>query len=132
MRRQRHGRRGSATLETAVTLMITLTLMLAIVDLGRYVHAANLLRYLSREGTRFVSVRPGGEDTERALVRYLKARATGVDPGSLQIRTGYLGKPGSRAVSVDVALEFQPVLTLVLQRPLRLQDQSTLPLADPS
>lgn len=111
--------RGSALLETAITVPIVLLIAVGIFEFGRAYQTWQVLTNAAREGAR-VSVLPNGSaDTVTAVVRgYLQRGALpGADRAVITVdRDATAGGYSASLVTVDYPFEFvvlQPVARLV-------------------
>ncbi len=95
-RARRSGERGSALLEYAFTLVISLVLIFAMIDFARALYSYHFISNAAREGTRFASVRgylcsnsanqcQAGQDDIRAFVRGIAPLGINTDPAVLVI-----------------------------------------------
>jgi Flp pilus assembly protein TadG len=117
------GRRGSSMIESALALALLLLLTLAIVDVGRYLYAANLLPYLAREGARYASIHGADDERVRAHVRKLVA---GLPAGSVEVEVSV--EESSPAVMVRTRWTFTPAAGIVLGQSVPVTGRSRLPL----
>jgi Flp pilus assembly protein TadG len=123
--KRRRGERGSSLIEGALALLLLLLLTLAIVDVGRYLYAANLLPYLAREGARFVSLH--GPEVEQSVVqKHVRRLAAGLPPDSVQVDLTI--ETGAPAVTVRTQWTFTPAAGLLLGQNVPVSGQARLPL----
>jgi Flp pilus assembly protein TadG len=124
-RQSRHGERGNALIESAITIPILLLLMVGIFEVGRAYETWQVITNAAREGAR-MSVTPSGTDTDTttALVRqYMQdgqlgnysSAAVDVNRNATIMVNGTV--VGASLVTVDYPFEFimlQPVARLVV------------------
>ena len=122
-------RRGSALIETALALLLLLLLTLAIVDVGRYLYAANLLPYLAREGARWASLQ-GDKADPQALERHVRKMVVGLPPESVQVTLELDSQ--APAVTVRTRYSFAPATGTVLGRDVPVSGQARLVLPQPA
>ena len=105
---RRKRQRGSALVESALTLVVFMMVIFGLMEFGRMVWAYNLVSHAAREGTRYAMVHgrnsshPATADGIRSVV---KGQAVGLDPASLLVNVSWIpdNKPGS---AVKVALRY--------------------------
>src|SRR5689334_18317964 len=82
--------RGSFLVETGLTLTLFLTIILALIDVGRAVWVHNAISHLSREGSRYAMVH-GATNAAPATAAKVKsiiaARAFSIDTAELNVDT---------------------------------------------
>ena len=103
----RDSRRGSAMLESALSLTLLLTMLFGIIEFGRATWMYSLTSYLANEGARYAMVRGGASASPAdaaAVSAYVRGLAVGVDPAALTVDTTWSpdNAPGSM-VTVKVA-----------------------------
>ena len=120
----RHGERGNALIETAITMPILLLLMVGIFEIGRAYETWQVLANAAREGAR-MSVVPNS-DTATTTARVRQYMADGQLPKSAQavVNVNTAGSMvvngvsvGVSQITVDYPFEFimlQPVARLVV------------------
>ena len=106
----RDSRRGSAMLESALSLTLLLTMLFGIIEFGRATWMYSLTSYLANEGARYAMVRGGASASPAdaaAVSAYVRGLAVGVDPAALTVDTTWSpdNAPGSM-VTVKVASSF--------------------------
>ena len=114
---RRKRQRGSALVESGLTMIVFLTVIFGLMDFGRMVWAYNLVSHAAREGTRYAMVHgrnsshPATADGIRSVV---KGQAVGLDPASLLVNVSWIpdNKPGS-AVKVAVQYTFSAATYMV-------------------
>ena len=80
--RRRTTQRGNTLVEGALTISAFLMIFLGIIDFSRMSYAYNTMQYLSREATRFASVRgasSGRVVDSAAVTTFVNARMVGLD-----------------------------------------------------
>ena len=80
--RRQTTQRGNALVEGALTISAFLMIFLGIIDFSRMSYAYNSVQYLSREATRFASVRgnsSGRPTTSAAVSTFVTGRMVGLD-----------------------------------------------------
>jgi Flp pilus assembly protein TadG len=114
--RRKDGRRGrgAALIESALVLLLFLTLVLGTIEIGRMVFAYNFVSWAASSGSRFASVRGerSGQPASAKDVRdFVMARAIGVDPRAVAVQTAWTPNalPGS-VVRVTVSYDFTPLV----------------------
>ncbi len=131
-----HGQRGQALVEFSLTILIFLTMMLAIFDLGRGIYTYNGLSQAAREIARSTIVHPGvvlGQSTESvatiATQRHLVSEINSVLLSCVDVLgtdTGLSPCPSGSYVRVQVSATYNPVSLLGLTGPIQLQSRSTM------
>jgi Flp pilus assembly protein TadG len=120
----RHGERGNALIETAITMPILLLLMVGIFEIGRAYETWQVLTNAAREGAR-MSVTPDNDaTTTTAMIRkymadgQLTKSATAAVNINKNVTITVNGQPvGASQVIVDYPFEFimlQPIARLVV------------------
>jgi len=120
----RHGERGNALIESAITIPILLLLMVGIFEVGRAYETWQVITNAAREGAR-MSVTPSGNvGTTTALIRQYMAdgqlrnsSSAAVDVNRNATITVNGNIVGASLVTVDYPFEFimlQPVARLVV------------------
>jgi len=93
--KQRNGEQGSALVEFAVSVLILLTVVFGIVDVGRALYAYDWVSNAARLGTRFAMVR-GGTCTQLSggcpaiqsdVVTYINSNAPGINTSDVTVKT---------------------------------------------
>jgi len=120
----KRARRGSSLVEGALALLLLLLLTLAIVDVGRFLYAANLLPYLAREGARFASLQ--AEIEPAAVRRHVRQLVAGLPPESVQVDLSW--ERQVPAITVRTQWTFTPVAGLLLGQSVAVSGQARLPL----
>jgi Flp pilus assembly protein TadG len=126
--RNTHSEKGVALVESAVTLLVFLLFMIAILEGARLIWAYNTLGYVAREGTRYATVR-GGESSAPASVgdveTYVKNQALGLDPTLMTVTTTWSpnNNPGS-FVQVAVSYQYSTMTNFFLTAPVTLSSTS--------
>jgi Flp pilus assembly protein TadG len=120
---RRHRERGSAMVETAITIPILLLMIVGIFEVGRAYETWQVLTNAAREGARISIVPSGNNATTTALVRRYMAdgQLTRFNDASVVVdRTATIAVNGTNVgatlVTVDYPFEFimlQPIARLV-------------------
>jgi len=111
------GEKGTAILETAATLLVSLLLILGILEGARMLWMYNTLAYLSREGARYGAVHgsdSGSEATADTITTYVRGKVVGVPSSSVTVNTTWPSgdkDPGSY-IQVQTQYTFVPVTGL--------------------
>ena len=120
----RHGERGNALIETAITMPILLLLMVGIFEVGRAYETWQVLTNAAREGARMSITPDNDEATTKAMVKKYMDDGQLTKAGSAVIainKTATIvvngNNVGASQVTVDYPFEFimlQPVARLVV------------------
>jgi Flp pilus assembly protein TadG len=111
---KRHGMnrwlRGQAMLETAVSIIVFLTLLLGVIDFGYGLYTYDLVSYAAKIGSRWAIVHgatSGSPATASDVQNYIATQIAGLDPSKMQVNTSWSpdNSPGS-TVSVQVTYNF--------------------------
>ena len=105
---RRKRQRGSALVESGLTMIVFLTVIFGLMDFGRMVWAYNLVSHAAREGTRYAMVHGRNSShpaTASDITNVVTSQAVGLAPASLRVNVSWIpnNKPGS---SVKVALQY--------------------------
>ena len=105
---RRKRQRGSALVESGLTMIVFMTVIFGLMEFGRMVWAYNLVSHAAREGTRYALVHGRNSShpaTAEDITSVVTRQAVGLDPASLQVNVSWIpdNKPGS---SVKVALRY--------------------------
>ena len=114
---RRKRQRGSALVESALTLVVFMMVIFGLMEFGRMVWAYNLVSHAAREGARYAMVHgknsshPATADGIRSVIT---SQAVGLDPSGLQVNVSWIpdNKPGS-AVKVAVQYTFSAATSMV-------------------
>src|SRR5690348_6353444 len=82
--------KGTVIVESAITLVVLLVMLLGIVEGGRLIWTYNTLAFVAREGTRYATVRGSNSSspaTTGTVDTYVKGQATGLDPSLMTVTT---------------------------------------------
>ncbi len=89
---QRNGQSGSALVEFAVGMVLLLTIIFGIIDIGRALYAFNWVSDAARQATRYAIVRsvfctelPGCPATGPIITNYVDSLALGIDTSQLKV-----------------------------------------------
>jgi hypothetical protein len=93
--RQQHGEAGNALVEFAVSMVVILTLLFGIIDVGRALYAYDWVSNAARLGTRFAMVRGsscsqllgGCPAIQSDVVAYLNNNAQGINTNEIKVHT---------------------------------------------
>jgi Flp pilus assembly protein TadG len=122
-RRRASGEGGQALVEFALTVVIFLTILMGIFDLGRGIYMYNGLSEAAREIARVTSVHPGvtlgGSVETAAVISTQKALVPGLSNPSFACvdidETAVTGAcKGGNSVRVSVVATFQPATPLLM------------------
>ncbi len=93
--------RGSGSLEIALGLLILATLMVALIDLSRWMYAWNAAAEATRFGARLASICERSSDAQRAIRQQMRAWLPDlpIDQASTVIRIDYEDATGSLSSS---------------------------------
>ena len=121
-RRLARDRRGVAILEFALIAPVLLLLLAGTLELGRFVFTQNSLQSATAVALRQATIDPNLG--EAAIRRILLDNLPRLEPGrldavSLERVTGAGGNV--QEVTIRAVFTFQPVITLVIARPLRIE-----------
>lgn len=116
-RRRVRGQRGNALVEGALTLLLFLTIIIGLMEFGRYVWAFNEIAYAAREGARYAIVRGSTSSspaTATTVTQAVQAAAVGLDPNAMTVAVNWSpnNKPGS-SVQVKVSYTLVPATSLI-------------------
>ena len=111
--RRRTTQRGNALVEGALTISAFLMIFLGIIDFSRMSYAYNSVQYLSREATRYASVRgtsSGRVVDSAAVTTFVNARMVGLDTAITPVitTTWTPNKNIGSEVKVKVDYTFKP------------------------
>ena len=125
------GRRGSASVETAVVLLVILTITVIIFDLGMGVFRNNILSQAARQGSRIVIVHghlappqlsewgpanfTATADSDGEIPAALRPYLAGLDPSQVNISVEWLDDHNELEgrVRVTVSTTYQPFLAFI-------------------
>ena len=125
--RQRHGERGNALVESAITIPILLLLMVGIFEVGRAYETWQVLTNAAREGARMAVTPNSNSATTIALVRQYMAdgQLTKSASASVVVDTGATIVVNGTNVSASQVTVDYPFDFIVLQPVARLVAPST-------
>ncbi len=132
MCRGRRGERGTAVVESAMTLMLFLLLVFGIIGMGWAVYVYNQVSELAREGTRFAIVHGANGKPPASISdiqNYVVARSSGLNPNDLTVNVNPTWPTNNRAgdvVTVQVQYSLVPFVPLIPQQVLTLQSTSQM------
>ena len=122
-RRRFGSRAGQAMIESALCLLLFMTIFLAIMEFGMGIFAYNFVSYAAREGSRYASTRgsqctspctPATSDTVQTMIRN---QVVALDPSQVSVNTTWNPSnsniPGN-TVTVNVSYPIKPLLGFVL------------------
>jgi len=141
--RQRNGEEGSALVEFALSVLIMLTVVFGIVDVGRALFAYDWVSNAARLGTRFAIVRgvqcsglSGGCPALESDVRtYVDSTAIGLNPSDVTVKAHcYVGQtyasllpcPPGTWVNVQVQYSFSFISPLIPKRTWLMSSSSQM------
>jgi Flp pilus assembly protein TadG len=87
---QRHGDRGQAVVELALTIPVVVLLLLAVIQLGLVVRDQILVVHAAREAARVGAVDPSEDAPRRAAIR-----SSDLTESRISVDSGARGGPGS-------------------------------------
>ena len=125
---KRRGERGSAIVESALSLTVFLMLLFAAMDFGRMVFAYNFVSYAAREATRYAVVRGTANPVDAAaLTTFVKSEAVGLDPSAITVTPTWTPDhtPGS-TVLVKVQYSFLPLGPYMPAGPITMYSTSKM------
>ena len=120
--------RGQAVMETAISAVVFLTLLLGIIDFSYGLYTYDLVSYAAKIGSRWAIVHGASSSspaTASDVQNYIASQIAGLDPSKLQVTTSWSpnNNPGS-TVSVQVSYNFSFADPLVPARTLTLNASS--------
>lgn len=120
--------RGQAVLETAISVIVFLTLLLGVIDFGYGLYTYDLVSYAAKIGSRWAIVHGSTSSAPASasdVQNYIASQVAGLDPGKLQVTTSWSpnNHPGS-TVSVQVTYNFSFADPLVPSRSLTFNASS--------
>src|SRR5713101_6995993 len=90
---RRKRQRGSALVESGLTLTVFMVVIFGLMEFGRMIWAYNLLSHAAREATRYAMVH-GSKSAHPATAADIKSVATsqavGLDPASMQVNVSWI------------------------------------------
>ena len=107
--RRHSNQKGSILVESAVSMLAFLLLLIGIIEGGRMVWTYNTLAFVAREGTRYAIVRGGNNPvpaTTTTISAYVKGRAIGLDPTKMTVLTTW-APTNSQGNPVQVVVNYQ-------------------------
>jgi Flp pilus assembly protein TadG len=133
MSRATRQERGTVMVESAVTLMLFLSLAFGVIGLGWAVYVYNQVSELAREATRYAIVHgasgpnPPGPVTATDIRNFVLSRASGLNPSDLSVTSTWTPNnyPGS-VVKVQVQYSLSPFVPLIPPQVLTLQSTSQM------
>jgi Flp pilus assembly protein TadG len=124
--------RGSAAIESALTLLTLMFFLIAILEAGRLVWTYNSLAYVAREGTRYAIVRGSASTapaTNTSVDTYVTTRAAGIGLDTTKMTTPFTtgagGAPGTN-VRVVVPYTYSMFTTLFRSTAINLTSTSQM------
>jgi Flp pilus assembly protein TadG len=128
--RQRNGEAGNALVEFALSMVVILTMLFGIIDVGRALFAYDWVSNAARLGTRFAVVRGatctqlsgGCPAIQSDVINYINGNAAGINTSEVTIHThcivgetsfGLLPCAPGTSVYVQVQYSFQFITPLV-------------------
>jgi Flp pilus assembly protein TadG len=122
--------KGSAMVESALTFLVFMVLLLGILDFGRMVWSYTLISYAAREATRYAMVRGTGtshtasSDQIKAIVTS-QAPGLGLDTSNTAVTFTPDQSPGS-TVKVAVTYNFTPLVPYIPSGTVTLKSTSQM------
>lgn len=114
---KRHAERGASMVETAIALLVFLTLVFGIIDFGRAMYTYDAVSNAARLGTRYAIVRgsqcqvAGCPATAGSIQTFVRAQAPLIDQSQMTVTTSWPGTGNCNApgcpVVVTVTYPFQ-------------------------
>jgi Flp pilus assembly protein TadG len=101
--------RGSSLIEFALVLMVLLTILMGILDLGRAVYAHSVVAAAAQEGARYAIVH---RSDLAGIESSARSQAAGLDYGQMSVAVSY---PSSTAVEVTVSYGYQAITPIIGQ-----------------
>lgn len=129
--RLRHRRqKGSAMVESALTLSSLLLIVFGIMDFGHALYVYNFVSYAARDATRYALARgqaSGYAVSATDIQNRVKSLAAGMDSNALTTTVVWTpdNKPGS-TVQVKVSYLYQPLSSFAIKSALTLQSTSQM------
>jgi Flp pilus assembly protein TadG len=120
-RRPFGSRAGQAMIETALCLLLFMTIFLAIMEFGIGIFTYNFVSYAAREGSRYASTRgsqctsPCTTATNDTVQTMIRNQVVALDPSQVDVKTTWnpSNTPGN-TVTVNVSYPIKPLLGFVL------------------
>src|SRR3989442_15692647 len=97
---RRRRQRGSALVESGLTMIVFMTVIFGLIEFGRVVWAYNLMSHAVRGGRRYAMVHGKNSShpaTADGIKSVITSQAVGLDPAGLQINVSWIpnNKPGA-------------------------------------
>lgn len=123
--------RGSAMVESALCLLLFITLVYAVMEFGRLVYSYNILAGATREAARYAIVHGGNSGspaTQTILSNKVKQWAIGLDRSAINVTATW--ESPSKAPNTDVTIVSQytlgPITRLIARNNLVLSTRSQM------
>jgi Flp pilus assembly protein TadG len=129
-RATRRAQRGAAMVELALCLLLTVSLIYAIMEFGRIVYSYTVLTGATREASRYAIVHGGNSGspaTQEAISERVKSWAVGLDTSAITVNTTWVpsNAPGA-TVRVVAQYQVTPFSGLIMAGPLTLGSRSEM------
>lgn len=111
MMRVLNNNRGQAIVEFVLIIPLVFLLIFAMLETGRYVHAAYELEHASREAARVGAI--GGSDTDVRSAVTLNTYGLDAQLVSVQINPTELSRDSGDQLTVTVSYQFSPITPFV-------------------
>ena|ERR1051326_7443386 len=127
-RSDRWNENGVVSVESAISLLLVIVLVFAIIEGGLMVWTYNSVAFLAREGTRYAAVRGANSSspaTTSTISTHVQDMAVGLDTTKMTVTTTWIpdNTPGNY-VKVVVNYQYSPVTTLFITGTLALTSTS--------
>jgi Flp pilus assembly protein TadG len=140
-------RRGATMVEFAIIIIVFLTLVLGMLDLGLAVFRSHVVSYAARQGARQAIVHgefadklgpwgpttfTGTGATDNPISDAVEPYLVGIDPADVVVKAEWIdgGNKLEQRVRIDVTTTYSPTITFVFGNPTwTLTGSSTMPIA---
>jgi Flp pilus assembly protein TadG len=128
--RRQKAEKGSTVIETALCLLLFLTVIFAIIEFGLFLYSYNVLAAATREASRYAMVhgsRSGSVATASDVRAQVIRWGIGLNPAALVVNTTWTpgNTPGSR-VRVESSYTLNPITALIVNTPIRIRSRSEM------
>jgi Flp pilus assembly protein TadG len=125
-------RRGNAMVESALSFLVLMFILIGIIEFGMGIYTYNYVSYAAREGTRYAATRgtqSGYAASEDAVRDWVRRHAMALDSSQVNVITSWSGSknPGTN-VTVRVTYPITPAVGLFLGA-IDVWSESTMPIA---
>ena len=125
-----HRQKGAAMIEFALSFLLVVSMIVALMEFARVVYAYNLLAGATREATRYAAVhgsKSGSPATEEDIRNRVLRWTIGLDSSAVVVNTTWLpsNAPGS-SVRIQASYSVNPFSRLVIWNPITVGSRSEM------